>query len=196
MLTIVWDVDDVLNQLMRRWFEDQWLPSHPECRLSYSDITENPPHRLLSVTKAEYLSALDRYRTSEAARRMQPRAEIADWLARYGREFRHLALTARPLDSAACASEWVFRHFGGYIRAFGVVPSRLRPGEPLYDSDKSEFLQWLRGADVLVDDGPENIERASRAGIQGVLFPQPWNQSTQSAAEVLDMLAHMSLERS
>ena len=76
-----------------------------------------------------------------------------------------MALTARPLDSAASASEWVFRHFGGYIRAFGVVPSRLRPGEPLYDSDKSEFLQWLRGADVLVDDGPENIERASRAGI-------------------------------
>ena len=31
MKTIAWDVDDVLNDCMRTWFERTWLPAHPGC---------------------------------------------------------------------------------------------------------------------------------------------------------------------
>ena len=47
MLTIVWDVDDVLNDLMAVWFRDAWLPKHAACPVRYEEITENPPHRVL-----------------------------------------------------------------------------------------------------------------------------------------------------
>ena len=35
MVTIVWDVDDVLNDPMQQWFIYGWLvEQHPECRVN------------------------------------------------------------------------------------------------------------------------------------------------------------------
>src|SRR5262249_44798421 len=100
---------------------------------------------------------------------------------------RHIALTARPLDTAPAAAEWVMRHFGAYIRVFGVVPCRSTPTTPFYDASKSEFLEWWGRGDILVDDSTDNIESAERIGVCGVLFPQPWNRgpSARPALEVL-----------
>jgi hypothetical protein len=175
MLTIVWDVDDVLNALMRDWFEQEWKPVHPECRQSYGDLIDNPPHGVLGVTRAEYLDSLDRFRLSPAARNMTPNPEALAWFRLHGTDFRHIALTARPLDTAPAAAEWVMRHFGEYIRVFGVVPCRGGPGTPAYDRSKSEFLEWWGRGDILVDDSRDNIEAAEGVGVCGVLFPQPWN---------------------
>ena len=187
MLTIVWDVDDVLNALMRDWFTGEWKPRHPGCRHTYTDLTRNPPHDVLGVARGEYLDSLDRFRLSAAAREMPPNPEVLEWFRRYGAEFRHIALTARPLDTAPAAAEWVMRHFGDYIRVFGVVPCRSAPATPFYDASKSEFLEWWGRGDILVDDSTDNIESAERIGVCGVLFPQPWNgmRSGRSALEVL-----------
>jgi hypothetical protein len=187
MLTIVWDVDDVLNALMRDWFDGEWKPRHPGCRQTYTDLTRNPPHDVLGVTRNEYLDSLDQFRLSAAAREMAPNPEVMEWFRRYGVEFRHIALTARPLDTAPAAAEWVMRHFGDYIRVFGVVPCRSAPATPFYDASKSEFLEWWGRGDVLVDDSTDNIESAERIGVCGVLFPQPWNRgrSTRPALDVL-----------
>jgi hypothetical protein len=175
MLTIVWDVDDVLNSLMRDWFEQEWKAQRPECRHTYGDLTENPPHGVLGVTRWEYLDSLDRFRLCSAARDMAPDPEVLAWFRSYGADFRHIALTARPLDTAPPAAEWVMRHFGDYIRVFGVVPCRSGPATPTYDGSKSEFLEWWGRGDILVDDSRDNIESAERIGVCGVLFPQPWN---------------------
>lgn len=192
MLTIVWDVDDVLNELMQTWFTESWKPWHLACELSYSDITENPPDRVLGVSQPEFLSSLDTFRVSERARNMQPNPAVLDWLQSCGSGYRHMALTARPLNSAAYAAEWVFRHFGAYIRSFGVVPTRLSPGAPAYDRDKGEFLRWLGKADILVDDSEENPRKAAALGIRGVLYPQPWNHSSQTVCKALESLAHFA----
>jgi hypothetical protein len=175
MLTIVWDVDDVLNALMRDWFDQEWKPTHPECRLSYDELTENPPHRVLGITRREYLDSLDRFRLSSAARGMSPNPEVFAWFRTHGTDFRHIALTARPLDTAPSAAEWVMRHFGDYIRVFGVVPCRSAPATPVYDGSKGDFLEWWGRGDILVDDSRDNINGAERIGVCGVLFPQPWN---------------------
>lgn len=187
-MTIVWDVDDVLNDLMRAWFTQTWLPSHPGCALKYDDITENPPDRVLGISRSEYLESLDSFRASDAARRMPPNREIAQWLSRQGRRCRHIALTARPVENVPHAAEWVFRHFGAYVRAFGVVPSRSQPGSPVYDRTKDEFLTWFGGASVLVDDSAENISAARAAGFEGILYPRPWNGNTGTVAGLLDRL--------
>jgi len=196
MLTIAWDVDDVLNELMRVWFAEIWELSHPDCGLHYDDIRENPPDRILGIEREEYLRSLDLFRTSERARRMAPNCAVLHWLELYGSKCRHIALTARPLDSVPAAAEWVFRHFGGHLRSFGVVPSRLDPDMPVYDADKGGFLRWFSGSTVLVDDSAENVCAAKASGVQGLLYPQPWNESSNTVAEALDHLTGMVASQS
>lgn len=189
MLTIAWDVDDVLNDLMQVWFAEIWQPAHPECELQYDGIIENPPDRILGIEQSEYLRSLDVFRSSESARRMEPNREILDWLQLNGANCRHIALTARPLDSVPHAAEWVFRHYGDYLRAFGVVPSRLGAKLPAYDQGKDGFLRWFGGAAVLVDDSAANVRAAEASGVKGVLYPRPWNGSSCTLAEALDRLS-------
>jgi hypothetical protein len=192
VLTFVWDIDDVLNDLMRVWFTQEWLPGHPECRLTYSDLLENPPHRVLGIRQEEYLASLDAFRLSRKARDMQPNASILRWLQSYGARHRHMALTARPLDSIPCLSEWLFSHFGNYLRNFSVVPTRLQDGVPRYDSNKGDYLRWFGKAGVLIDDSEENIAAARSLNIGGVLYPQPWNRNADSVDETLRHLATMA----
>ena len=112
-------------------FATSGSPGHPECPvLQYEEITANPPHQVLGISsKEEYLASLDAFRVSEAARRLTPNRRDPRVAATHGdRSTATSALTARPLASAGVAAEWVFRHFGNYIRCFGVVPSRLDPG--------------------------------------------------------------------
>jgi phosphoglycolate phosphatase-like HAD superfamily hydrolase len=188
MRTIVWDVDDVLNNLMQTWLEHAWKPAHPECSVTYAEITENPPHRVLGVRESEYFASLDEFRQSDAARYMKPNGAILQWLRSHGDCYRHVALTARPLSSTPQAAEWLFRHFGDYFRCFGVVPSRREPGTPRYDRNKGDFLAWLGGADLLVDDSPENVKAAEALGIDGALYPQPWNCGAESVDVILKNL--------
>jgi hypothetical protein len=192
MLTIAWDIDDVLNELMRTWFTEVWKREHTDCGMSYSDITENPPDRVLGISRSEYLFSLDEFRVSEQARAMAPNPSVLQWLQESGANHRHIALTARPLESAPHAAEWLFRHFGNYMRTVAVVPTRFPAGAPLYDRDKAEYLSWLGKANVLVDDSEENIRGAERLGVRGVVYPQPWNHASQTVGETLQSLAQLA----
>lgn len=192
MLTIAWDIDDVLNELMHIWFTHVWLVDHPDCEVSYCDISENPPDRVLGCSRPEYLSSLDAFRASEQARAMTPNSSVLRWLQNSGASYRHIALTARPLESAPYAAEWLFRHFGNYMRTFAVVPTRFADGVPLYDRDKVDYLSWLRKVDVLVDDSEENVRGAEQLGIRGVLYPQPWNHCSRNIEETLQSLEELA----
>ena len=190
MLTIAWDVDDVLNDLMRIWFEERWLKDHPGCAIRYDDITENPPHRLLGVSMAEYLRSLDEFRLSEGFQKMPPLPDIKEWFLRYGAFSRHIAVTATPLAAAPASSAWVMRHFGEWIRTFHFIPSK-RNGQniPEYDESKADFLKWFNRADVLVDDNEGNLEGAERLGFRCVLIPRPWNREKKGLTEALSSLS-------
>jgi len=50
MKAIMWDVDDVLNDLMGEWFRTRWIPLHPQCPVDYLGITVNPPHEYWEST--------------------------------------------------------------------------------------------------------------------------------------------------
>jgi len=186
MKTIAWDVDDVLNDLMMMWLKQKWIEEHKDCRLRYEGLIENPTHRLLGVGINEYLSSLDGYRLSALYQQMTPVKEIMEWFARCGNNFRHIALTAVPLVAASASAQWVFTHFGAWIRTFHFVPSK-RAGQniPDYDNDKSAFLKWLAKADVFIDDSPVNIKDAESAGIRSILWPRPWNDSKLTPVEAL-----------
>jgi hypothetical protein len=192
MVTIVWDRDDVLNDLMRCWLEQWWKPTHPECKVHYEDLTENPPHRILNISLEEYLRSLDDFRLSHLAAEMEPFPEVLAWFRKFGHQFRHMALSATPLETAPAAAAWTFRHFGVWVRSFHLIPA-IREGHPVpqYDTDKGAYLHWLGKGDVLVDDSPINLESVRRYGIAGLLIPKPWNGSRCSIRDALDHLQGM-----
>jgi hypothetical protein len=194
MLTVVWDVDDVLNDLMYQWFVYAWLPEHSNCRITYAGLTCNPPHDVLGVERTEYLSSMDVFRRTERACKMAPNPEVLEWFREQGHGFRHIALTARPLETAPDVAHWVMLHFGAWIRCFGVVPTRLEEGIPAYDCNKREFLEWLGRGDVLVDDSTDNILQAESLGMKTLQAAQPWNQSRLTISALLRRLSQMAGE--
>lgn len=192
-MTLVWDVDDVLNTLTRRWFEDVWLDggsSRPGAITQFAQLTRNPPHEILGITREEYLDSLDAYRACRYSA-LQPRQDILGWMARAGHRFRHLALTAVPLHAAAFSGEWVYRHWGRWIRGVHVVPSaRKGMDAPRWDSSKTDFLRWLGRDDLaLIDDHPDNLAEASEAGFRVLRVPQPWNGHLTELATLDEFLA-------
>lgn len=176
MKTIVWDVDDVLNDLMLSWFSEAWMREHPDCAVKYGDITENPPHDILGVGRDEYLGSLDGFRLSGLYADMPPHPAAKEFFGRHGDGFRHIALTAVPLKAAHVSAGWVMKHFGRWIRTFHFIPSK-REGEalPSYDEDKGRFLEWLGKADLFIDDNSGNLSHARRTGIKALAAPRPWN---------------------
>ncbi len=193
MQTIAWDIDDVLNELMQSWLEQSWLPSYPECSLRYEDILENPPHQLLGVSLKQYLTSLDAFRLSGAVAKLPPVSEVLAWFHQYGKQFRHITLTAAPICAVPISAAWVMQHFGTWVRSFNFVPSK-RQGEyiPVYDQSKDDFLRWWSKVDILVDDSPINVEAAKALGIQAILMPRPWNQSQLTITETLSFLTKLA----
>lgn len=192
MQTIVWDVDDVLNDLMHQWFSRGWKQEHPATTVEYCELRENPPHVSLGATREEYLTSMDAFRKTDAGIHLQPNAEVLAWFAAHGSKFRHVALTSRPLETVPDVAAWVMRYFGKWIRCFGVVPTRTREGVPMYDCGKGDYLLWLGKGDVLIDDTPENLRQAAEIGVKTLVWPQPWNDSHLTTTEILQILTNMA----
>jgi hypothetical protein len=190
--TVVWDVDDVLNDLMRAWLENYWIPSHPAQVVRYENLRENPPHTLLGISSGEYFSSLDDFRLSTSYAKQAPNGDILAWLQKYGEACRHVALTATALDAAPASAAWVLRHFGRWIREFAVIPAG-RSGEdlPIYDIDKGSWLARLGASAVLVDDSPQNLAAAAAVGATALCWPRPWNSGGTGVAETLQTLTQL-----
>jgi FMN phosphatase YigB (HAD superfamily) len=174
---VVWDVDDVLNELMREWFEDWWRPRHPECTHDYADISANPPHSVLGISEAAYLSSLDEFREARFAALM-PRPEVLQWFREHGHRAHHVALSAPPEAFAHASAAWVIRHFGQWIRTYAFVPAR-RGRTDVADPRvaKRNYLEWLGHGDVFLDDRADNVQAARSLGMTGIVLPQPWSTS-------------------
>jgi FMN phosphatase YigB (HAD superfamily) len=188
---IVWDVDDVLNDLMRLWFE-WWSSEHDESSLRYEDLVANPPDSLLGLTHSEYVASLDRFRLGDAYARLAPNDDILGWLRVHGLKCRHMALTATSLQAAPMSASWVIQYFGVWIREFGFIPAR-RVGQapPSYDVDKGSWVQRIGPGAILIDDSDTNVAAARALGIDAICWPRPWNESTISVSQTLDLLTDL-----
>ncbi len=188
MKTLVWDVDDVLNDLTRAWLED-WSSVAGAVPPAYDRLVGNPPHELLGMSRKNFLASLDDFRLCGKAAKLPPLPPTFDWFCLHGEKCRNIALTAAPLCAAPVSAQWVMNHFGKWIRSFNIVPShREGDGPGRYWSSKSEFLAWWGKCDMLIDDCEENIAGAKALGIRTLLFPRPWNSSHLSTSETLGII--------
>lgn len=186
--TIVWDVDDILNNLMKDWFEMEWKLSHPKCKLNYNDLKENPPYKILGISKKEYLESLDKFRFRHYID-LKPNKEVYEWFEENGEKFKHLALTSTPIKSSPISSAWVMKNYGKWIRGYFVLPS-FRKGEKItkYHKNKGEFLKELKNVDLFIDDSAKTIKDSKSNGINSILFPTPWNDSKLTIKRLLENL--------
>jgi hypothetical protein len=192
MKTLTWDVDDVLNDLMRDWLQAWWRAQHPECKVDYEEIRENPPERILGISRETYLNSLDEFRR-EHGPLLKPNVAVLAWFKTYGHLFRHMALTTTPLHCADISAAWVMKYFGNWIRSFNVVPSpRGKAPHFEYDTNKADFLDWLGGSDMMIDDNPTTIAQLGRRSTQTLLWPQPWNDNQQTPAMALEFLTQLA----
>jgi hypothetical protein len=188
---VIWDVDDVLNELMREWLDQWWRPRHPDCVQCYADIAANPPHTVLGISEAAYLSSLDEFRTERFAT-LAPRPEVLEWFSEHGHHGHHVALSAPPEAFAHLSAAWVIKHFGQWIRTFAFVPARRgRPDVAEAVVAKGDYLEWLGHGDVFLDDREANVDGARALGMRGIVVPQPWNRSAYGSirAALVDLTA-------
>lgn len=177
---IVWDVDDVLNNLTYEWFKE-YRTAHPEA-VTYEQLNSNPPVVELHMKLSSYLASLDDFRRRRLTG-LDPVPEVLAWFRLHGMKFRHAAMTAVPAKFAPLSAEWVLRHFGLWFRSFHFVPSS-RPDEEMivYDASKAGLLGKIGKVDYFIDDNGKNVSDAAALGINAILFPRPWNSSGRLAA--------------
>lgn len=192
MLTIVWDIDDVLNDFMKRWFEQWWRPKKTDCKFNYHDLIKNPPHNILGIDLQEYQNSIDAFRHSKLFEVMPPNIEVLEWFRKYGQLSRHIALSAVSRNAVTASASWLFTHFGDWIRTFTFVPSQ-RSGEnlPLYDSAKAGYIRWFNKADVFIEDNEDNIAGIEQLNIRRIIIARPWNSSKIGFEELLSILTDM-----
>ena len=172
-ILLLWDIDDVLNRFMELCCSRFPAERKPD----YGDLTVNPPHELLGITREEYLATLDACRPE--LYKEGPRPEIRLFFERHGHEFRHAALSAVPMRFAPDSAQWVLRHFGPWIQNCVFIPSPrpdFRIGSQLFRS-KGEAASAFGPGAVLIDDSPANIADAGKHGCRTMLFPAPWNEN-------------------
>jgi len=188
-MVLLWDVDDVLNQLMTEWL--RFWQQHQQfgsTSIDISQITENPPSQVLGIPLEQYLQSLDAFRNSSLGRQIPPHPKVLSWFEEYGHKFVHIALTARPSETMPNQAAWVYEYFGRWIyNVVSVNPARPRSGDLRQSvfASKSSFVQWLDKPSILIDDSEDNILELREHCLRTFLFPQPWNASEQTVEEVL-----------
>ena len=192
-MLILWDVDDVLNQLMSEWFSFWQQHQKIEAALvEISQITSNPPNQVLGIPLEKYLQSLDEFRNSSLGKHLTPHPQVLNWFEEFGDKSIHIALTARPSETMSNQSAWVYEHFGRWIHSVvSVNPCRSgsESRRPPEFSSKGSFIKWLDKPSILIDDNEDNIRDAREYCLRAFLFPQPWNSSDQATKDVLDDLS-------
>ena len=184
MTILVWDIDDVLNELTA-----QWLATISHNTISTKHQLTNPDfHTFLGWSRDEYLHSIDNYRLDHY-RDLAPNELVIGFMSET--QFcSHILLTATPLISAPHSAEWALRHFGSLIDGILIAPS-TRPGVQSTRMSKLDHIARITAtgeAVLCIDDLPANITQAHQSGAEGILWPQPWNNSSSTIDSVLNFI--------
>jgi 5'(3')-deoxyribonucleotidase len=180
MKTIVWDVDEVLNNLVIEWLE-YWKVLFPDCKITYDQITNYSLKKVLNAPSNEILQSIDDFKFLGFFTDLKPNQKILKWFEEYGKYFHHIALTSCSLRTSHISASWVYENFGRWIRSFHCIPSSREGKEDIiYDINKAEYIKRIEDVDIFIDDCPENCEKVQDLyhGIKIFTPKKPWNTGT------------------
>jgi len=184
MLTIAWDVDDVLNDLTKQWL--YYYCKKQNIKMEYKDIVSNPPHNILNMTFDEYINSLDSFRLSDKALNMLPNSKILNWFEQYGYLFNNIVITSTSAKTSQNSAFWVMKHFYKWIHSFNIVPSyRIDDNVVRTDKTKKDFLERIGNVDIFIDDNKKNIDDAKELKIKTFLVAKPWNKNGLKIEDIL-----------
>jgi hypothetical protein len=185
MTLIVWDIDDVLNELTSnwlKWVDDPFISEK-------SQLTNSRFEEILGWSRKDYLKSLDRFRREQFIN-LEPNQLIQNFMARHSR-ISNLLLSATPLTCAPISARWAFVHFGEWIDGVLMAPSPRASRSSTRMSKRDHIFRLVKTGEqvICIDDQPANILEARDAGAAAFLWPQPWNESSSSQDAVLDSIS-------
>ena len=183
---IVWDADDVLNRLMFSWL-DYWSEIN-NTDVSYSELSQNPPHSILGISREEYLDSLDNFRNSESGKNVLVNDTILRWFENHGNKFRHMVCTARPINTMPNQAWWIYYNYGQWIYTVHAAKTVRDLMDNHHAETKADFISWMNKEVLFIDDSEENVNAVSETGSETMLYPQPWNSSKHSEEEFIAKL--------
>jgi len=181
---IVWDVDDVLNCLMKSWL--QYWSQESGLKIILNEIIKNPPQDILGITKEDYLNSLDTFRNSDLGKDLEVNHIIKKWFLHHGNKFNHIACTGRPIRTMPNQAWWLYKNYSQWIKTVHMTGAD-RDLESRKIS-KADFISFINSDVVFIDDCENNINSVSKIGGITLLYPQPWNKANYTEVEFISKL--------
>ena len=183
---IVWDADDVLNRLMFSWL-DYWNTIN-NTNASYSELSQNPPDSIIGISRKEYIDSLDGFRNSESGKKVLTNDIVKNWFENHGNKFKHVACTARPIETMPNQAWWIYYNYGKWIHTVHAAKTVRDLMDNHHPATKADFISWMNKEVLFIDDSEENVNAVSETGSETMLYPQPWNSSKHSEEEFIAKL--------
>ena len=175
MKHICFDIDDCLNFLTYNWLN--YYKLYNECDIECEQLVENPPHKILEISKKEYLEFLNEFRF-DSYENLIPNIEILNWFEKCGDKAYFSVLTSVPRKYASISAEWVLRYFGNWIQSINFIYSKRENDNSIrYFSNKGEWINWFGKVDFFIDDSEKNLQEATMLNPDLICYcPKcPWN---------------------
>ena len=152
------------------------------------DLKENPPHEILRISKETYFNSLDDFRNSKSGKYVLANSIITNWFNNHGNKFKHVACTARPIETMPNQAWWIYYNFGQWINTVHATGADRDNKGDYQTGSKADFISCFDSKVIFIDDSKENINSVSEIGTDTILYPQPWNTSAYSKEEFIEEL--------
>lgn len=164
------DVDDVIAEFVPRFislYNRVFAANHHVNEIRQWDMS-TPLTKLRKP--GLYKGAIEFFAQTGAYKNLRPVPGALEGVKRLQADHDVYFITARPLAAIHDTYEWFEKH-------------SLPIDKLIFDGDKAWHGKRL-GLDVMVDDRVANLDAMRAAGINSVLYNQPWNQTPQNTTRV------------
>lgn len=172
--TVAFDIDGVVADTMRLFLEIA-ESEYGIAALSYDDIVDYDLRNCLDISEELMMTIIVKIMAGDFSGPLHPIEGAPQALKKINHRHRPtLFVTARP--DKAHITKWLCEHLDTGDGAIEVVATGSFEG-------KSEILE-MRNIRYFVEDRLETCFLLAKAGIEPIVFAQPWNRKPHPFAEV------------
>jgi 5'(3')-deoxyribonucleotidase len=167
--TIAVDIDEVLMP----HFQDliNWYNQNYGTHLTLADNHPKSTEGWGTDSFEEAVQRVHKFLLSDSFKKSMPFKEAKDAVRKLATDYRMVIITAREDIVKETTYRWLKTHFENLFDETHFTSAYSLQGKARHKADIAREI----GADYLIDDSVEHIERAVETGIKGLLFGDyPW----------------------